>query len=104
MSFPLWHSDGCRALFALGASECNALLDFIDRVRNQLSGGIGMSALVLRDTIQMSLGPFQRVERALHIRLGSDRKTSAEADRGGDEGDRQHFSGGLVEKAHASFL
>ena len=104
MSFPLGHSDECRALFALGVSESDALLDFVDRVRNQLSGGIGMSALVLRDAIQMSLGPFQRVERALHVRLGGDRKTSAEADRGGDEGDRQHFSGGLVEKAHASFL
>lgn len=104
MSFSLWCSDEFRTLFALGVSECDALLDFIDRFRNQLSGGIGVSAFVLRDTIQMSLGPLQRVECALHVRLGSDRQTSAEADRGGYEGDRQHFSSGLVEKAHASFL
>jgi len=102
--FPLLHSDERRNLFSFRVSEGNTLLDLIDRIHDQLPSRISMPAFVLRDAIQMSLSPFKRVERAFHVRLGSDRNTNTETHCGSDEGDRQHFSGGLVEKAHASFL
>ncbi len=81
-SLPLRHSDERRTLFSFRVPESDTLLDLIDHTRDQLPSLVSRSALVLRDTIEMSLSAFKRFERASHVRLASNRDTSAEANCG----------------------
>jgi hypothetical protein len=85
-------------------SESNTLLNLFDRVRDQFPCRIRMSVFVLRDTTQMSLSALQFFERALHVGLGGKRNTGTEAHCCGNDGDREHFVGVLVENVHESSL